>query len=85
MTEKLTKAATRQQMDEWLAANCGTGLPMGEATDEASMLHGLSYVLRQIEGTDSYRPHIGQVVAARSAIRMALDHFARAALTRSTK
>jgi hypothetical protein len=72
---------TRERLDEWLRANCGTGLPHGEATTEAQMLHGLAYVLRQIEGTDSYRPHIGQSVSAASALRMALDHFASLALS----
>lgn len=72
---------TRDQLDEWLTANCGKGLPHGEATDEASMLHGLSYVLRQIENTSTYRPHIGQCTSATSALRMALDHFARKALS----
>lgn len=67
---------TREEIDEWLTDNCGKGLPHGEATDEASMLHGLSYVLRQIEGTNSYRPHIGQCTSATTALRMALDHFA---------
>lgn len=44
------------------------------------MLHGLAYVLRQIEGTESYRPHIGQTTSARTALRLALDHFATEAL-----
>lgn len=72
---------TREQLDEWLRQNCGADIPHGEATDEASMLHGLAYVLRQIEGTSSYKVNIGQTVSARSALRMALDHFARKALT----
>lgn len=74
---------TREQMDAWLEANCGAGLPYAEATDDAGMLHGLAYVLRQIESSSTYRPHIGQCTPATSALRMALDHFARAALTRS--
>lgn len=71
---------TREQMDEWLAANCGRGLPHGEAKDGVAMLHGLAYLLRQIEGTNSYKVNIGQCVSATSALRMALDHFAKQAL-----
>lgn len=72
---------SRGEMDAWLTANCGQGLPHGEANDVPSMLHGLAYILQQIEGTSTYRPHIGQTTAATSALRMALDHFARATLT----
>lgn len=72
---------SREQIDEWLEANCGKGIPYGEAQDFSSMLHGLAYTLRQIEGTTSYRPHIGQSISAASALRMALDHFATEALT----
>lgn len=71
---------TREELNEWLTANCGRGLPYAVATDEATMLHGLAYILRQIEGTASYKVHIGQTMEARSALRMALDHFARQAL-----
>ena len=71
---------TRDQIDAWLEANCGKGIPYGDATDQASMLHGLAYVLRQIESTDSYRPFIGQCNSATSSLRMALDHFAVTAL-----
>lgn len=71
---------SRVQLDAWLSENCGSGIPHGEATNEASMLHGLAYVLRQIESTDSYRPNIGQTNSATSALRMALDHFAAAAI-----
>lgn len=72
---------TLEQMQDWLVANCGKGLPYGEAKDRAGMLHGLAYVLRQIEGTNSYKVNIGQCNSATSAIRMALEHFAREALT----
>lgn len=71
---------SRDELDVWLSENCGTGLPHGEAIDERSMLHGLAYVLRQIESTNSYRPHIGQCTAAKSALRLALDHFAASAI-----
>lgn len=69
-----------EAVEKWLEENCGRGIPHGEATDTASMLHGLAYILRQIEATDTYRPNIGQTVSATSALRMALRHFARAAL-----
>lgn len=70
----------REQLDAWLAENCGAGLPHGEATDESGMLHALAYILRQIEGTNSYYAHIGQTNSATSGLRMALDHFATEAL-----
>lgn len=71
---------TEEQLGDWLVENCGKGIPHGEARDRAGMLHGLAYVLRQIEGTNSYTVHIGQCNSATSAIRMALNHFAREAL-----
>lgn len=73
--------ATRDELDHWLRENCGTDIPHGEAVDMKSMLHGLAYILRQIEGTSTYRPHIGQVTSATSSLRMALDHFATKALS----
>jgi len=73
----------QEAIDAWLAQNCGTGLPYGEATDDAGMLHGLAYVLRQIEGTASYKVHIGQCNSATSAIRRALEHFARIELAKT--
>lgn len=76
----LPEGLDREAIDAWLRANCGNGLPYGEAYDQASMLHGLAYVLRQIESTDSYKVNIGQCTSATSALRMALDHFAAAAL-----
>lgn len=72
--------AGREAIDAWLEANCGAGIPFAEATDRTSMLHGLAYVLRQIESTSSYKVHIGQCGPATSALRMALDFFAQAAL-----
>jgi hypothetical protein len=75
-----THEPTREELDNWLEANCGNGLPYGEATDQASMLHGLAYVLRQIEGTNRYMVNIGQTSSATSAIRMALDRFAAEAI-----
>jgi len=71
----------REELSAWLTANCGIGIPYGPATDEASMLHGLAYVLRQIEGTNKYDVRIGQTNSATTALRMALDHFACAALS----
>lgn len=76
---------TREDMDAWLQANCGVGIPFREATDESSMMHGLAYILRQIESTRSYSVHIGQCGPATSALRMALDHFARAASAATTE
>lgn len=69
-----------EQMTDWLVENCGRGLPYEKATDLPSALHGLAYVLRQIEGTNSYNVHIGQSGPAASAIRWALYHFAEQAL-----
>lgn len=74
---------SREEIDAWLEANCGKGLPFKEATDQASMLHGLAYVLRQIESTNKYMVNIGQTGPAVSALRMALDHFARAAIAKA--
>jgi hypothetical protein len=74
-------APTLEQVEDWLVANCGKGVPHGVAKDRAGMLHGLAYVLRQIESTNSYKVHIGQCTEATSALRMALEHFARQALT----
>lgn len=72
---------TRDVIDNWLEANCGNGVPFAEATDQKTMLHGLAYILRQIEGTNRYMVNIGQTGPATSALRMALDHFAIAALS----
>lgn len=71
---------TRAEIDAYLQEACGKGIPYAEATDHASMMHGLAYILRQIEGTSSYKVNIGQTGPATSSLRMALDHFARAAL-----
>lgn len=71
----------RQSIDAWLEKNCGVGIPYQNATDTASMLHGLAYVLRQIESTNRYMVNIGQTGPATSALRMALDHFALSALS----
>jgi hypothetical protein len=73
---------SREQLDAWLTENCGIGLPHGEAETFEQMLHGLAYVHRQIACSRTYKVHIGQCVSAESALRMALDHFARQALTR---
>lgn len=78
--ESVTHADERATLDAWLEANCGVGVPYDDATDEAGMLHGLAYVLRQIEGTNKYMVNIGQTNSATTALRMALDHFARRAL-----
>lgn len=79
---ELIEKVKREDLDEWLTKNCGNGLPFfGEASSEEQMLHGLAYVLRQIEGTNRYMVHIGQTTAATSSLRMALDHFAMLALT----
>lgn len=78
-------AVTREAIDTWLTANCGVGIPYNEATDLGSMLHGIAYILRQIEGTKTYKVNIGQVGPATSALRMALDHFATEALSTLSK
>ncbi len=75
------RVPTREDIDAWLKANCGVGIPFKDATDNASMLHGLAYILRQIEGTNKYTVNIGQTGPATSALRMALDRFAVDALT----
>lgn len=75
------RVPTREEIDAWLKANCGVGIPFKDATDNASMLHGLAYILRQIEGTNKYMVNIGQTGPATSALRMALDRFAVAALS----
>jgi len=74
---------TREEIDAWLEANCGRGLPYADATDEPTMLHGLAYILRQIEGTNSYKVLIGQSGPATTALRMALDHFAADAIAKA--
>lgn len=71
---------TRKQIDAWLERNCGTGIPFEEASDTKTMLHGLAYILRQIESTDRYMVSIGQTTPATSSLRMALDNFAIDAL-----
>lgn len=83
--EAVEQAFTREQIDSWLTENCGKGLPHGDAHDEKTMLHGLSYVLRQIENEVTYRPRIGQTNSATSSLRMALDKFAIAALAGQEK
>jgi hypothetical protein len=80
MVETERKVPSRDEIDSWLEKHCGKGIPYGEASDDASMLHGLAYVLRRIESTDRYMVNIGQKSSAESALRMALDHFAVAAL-----
>lgn len=71
----------RERIDSWLTEHCGKGTPMfKEATTRDEALHGLAYILRQIEGTNSYRVNIGQTNEARSAIRWMLDHIAKEAL-----
>lgn len=72
---------TRTEIDAYLEEACGKGIPYVEATDQASMMHGLAYILRQIEGTNSYKVNIGQTGPATSALRMALTRFAEQALT----
>lgn len=79
--EEAVMLPTREELDAWLEANCGNGMPHGEATDTSSMLHGLAYILRQIEGTDRYMVNIGQTTSATSALRLALDRFAVEALS----
>ena len=74
---------TRQELDEWLVHNCAAGIPYGDATDMSGALHGLAYVLRQIEGTSSYKVHIGQCNSATSSLRWALDFIARAAIAKA--
>lgn len=71
---------SREQLDAWLEANCGRGVPFDKATNLQTALHGLSYILRQIESTNTYRPFIGQCGPATSSLRWALDHFALLAL-----
>jgi len=71
---------TREEIDAWLASHCGIGLPYKEALDEASMLHGLAYVLRQIGCAPGYKVNIGQIGPALTALQLALDHFAITAL-----
>lgn len=85
MGDHTASTPTREEINAWLTANCGTGLPYSSATDQAGMLHGLAYILRQIEGTNNYDVRIGQTNAATSALRLALDHFAIAALTTQGK
>lgn len=68
---------TPEQITDWLTENCGRGLPFDNATDLPTALHGLAYVLRQIEGTNTYRPMIGQTGPARSSIRWILEYVAR--------
>lgn len=71
---------SREDIDAWLKDNCGVGIPFKDATDSASMLHGLAYILRQIESTNKYMVYIGQTGPATSALLMALDRFAVEAL-----
>ncbi len=78
------KSAGLDEIHAWLTENCGRGLPYDDATDLPSALHGLSYLLRQIEGTNSYKVHIGQAGPAASAIRWALYHFAQQAIEAET-
>lgn len=73
-------SAELDEIHVWLTENCGRGLPHGPKTDLAGALHGLSYVLRQIEGTNSYKVHIGQCESAATAIRWTLYHFAAQAI-----
>ena len=78
-----SEGLTREELDTWLRANCGSDIPFGDATDDKSMLHGLAYVLRQIERTDKYTVNIGQKSSATTALRMALDHFASQAISKA--
>jgi hypothetical protein len=75
---------SRDELNAWLTDNCGRGLPFGEATDLPSALHGLAYVLRQIECSKTYKVNIGQCVSATTAIRWVLDYFAAQALRNKT-
>lgn len=68
---------SREEMNAWLTANCGCGLPYEKATDLNSALHGVSYVLRQIESTSKYTVHIGQCGPATTGLRWLLDYVAR--------
>ncbi len=74
---------TKEQIHEWLVENCGRGLPYAEASDLPTALHGLSYVLRQIEGTSKYMVNIGQAGPASTSIRWILEHIAKDALIRN--
>lgn len=79
------KAIGADDVSAWLTENCGRGLPFADATDLPTALHGLAYTLRQIEGTNSYRPHIGQCGPASTSIRWALEYIARAEMNRATQ
>lgn len=70
----------REQIDVWLEQNCGVGLPHEHANDLSTALHGLAYVLRQIESASTYKVFIGQTGPATSSIRWALDYFAAKAI-----
>jgi hypothetical protein len=80
-TSHAKKKFDSEAIDAWLSANCGTGVPYREATNLKTMLHGLAYVLRQIESSKTYKVSIGQVGSVTSALRMALSHFATVALS----
>lgn len=77
MMETDAERPSRAELDQWLLENCGRGLPYEKATDLHTALHGLAYVLRQIEGTHKYTVNIGQCGPATTALRWALDYIAR--------
>ena len=43
-----------------------------KATDVEMAVYGLSYILQQIQATNTYKPHIGQVSAAMSSLEFAI-------------
>lgn len=87
MTDKQTLLAladaTDDEIDNWLVENCGRGIPFENATDEQTMLHGLAYLLRQLSACPGYKPNVGQIGPATTAVNMALRTFARQAITRA--
>lgn len=72
----------RETIDQWLTANCGKGLPHEDAHDLPTALHGLAYLLRQIESASTYKVFIGQVGPATSSLRWVLDYLAADAIQR---
>ena len=73
---------SRGEVGDWLVANCGRGLPYVDGTDLPTALHGVAYVLRQIEGTASYKVNIGQCGPAASSLRWMLEYVARHEMSR---
>lgn len=76
----VSTGADRAEIDAWLTENCGKGIPYADAVDLKTALHGLAYILRQVESTNSYKVFIGQCGPAMTALRWTLDHLARQAI-----